>query len=201
MGNITCKKPSECVQNILYTFNSLLNKKNNNNVNVNTDIELNKTIINDNTSINIGLDEYEIKQIMDDYDKPSLTESEIKTIIKQYDTTNVFINNIDMTNLKINIETITKIKPYDKIHIDENNLMSIDNSNFMFFSRYMTNNNRNRTIELIAITINNALNNNMLNNKHDVANGLNNLILTYINDKNTTDKIQLLINKINDEMV
>ena len=138
---------------------------------------------------------------MEEYDKPSLTNNEIDNIIKHYDTTNVFINNSDLEKLTNNIDIITKIKPYDKIYIDENNNMSIHNTNFMFFSRYMSNNNRFRTIDLITYTINEYIKNKLLKDKYSLINGLNNLILTYITDKTVVDKIQSLIDIINAEMV
>jgi len=205
MGNVTCKKPSDCIEVILSKFNYLFTKKNN--VNIQRDIEL-KEIVVDNHLVNLSdnisdnhLNEDEINRIMEEYDKPSLTNNEIDNIIKHYDTTNVFINNSDLEKLTNNIDIITKIKPYDKIYIDENNNMSIHNTNFMFFSRYMSNNNRFRTIDLITYTINEYIKNKLLKDKYSLINGLNNLILTYITDKTVVDKIQSLIDIINAEMV
>lgn len=209
MGNVTCKKPSDCIEVILSRFNSLFSNKNN--VNIQRDIELKEIVVNncsvnhlDNNLDNLSdnhLDEDEINKIMEEYDRPSLTNNEIDDIIKHYDTTNVFINNNDLEKLTNNIDIITKIKPYDKIYIDENNNMSIHNTNFMFFSRYMSNNNRFRTIDLITYTINEYIRNKLLNDKQSLTNGLNNLILTYITDKIVVDKIQSLIDIINAEMV
>jgi hypothetical protein len=205
MGNVTCKKPSDCIEVILSSFNYLFTKKNN--VNIQRDIEL-KEIVVDNHLVNLSnnlsdnhLNEDEINRIMEEYDKPSLTNNEIDNIIKHYDTTNVFINSNDLEKLTNNIDIITKIKPYDKIYIDENNNMSIHNTNFMFFSRYMSNNNRFRTIDLITYTINEYIKNKLLKDKYSLVNGLNNLILTYITDKTVVDKIQSLIDIINAEMV
>ena len=71
----------------------------------------------------------------------------------------------------------------------------------MFFSRYMSNNNRFRTIDLITYTVNEYIRNKLLNDKQSLTNGLNNLILTYITDKIVVDKIQSLIDIINAEIV
>lgn len=217
MGNVTCKKPSDCIEVILSRFNSLFTNKNN--VNIQRDIELKEIVVNNNLANNLAnlsdnnldnlsdnlsdnhLHEDEINKIMEEYDRPSLTNNEIEDIIKHYDTTNVFINNNDLEKLTNNIEIITKIKPYDKIYIDENNNMSIHNTNFMFFSRYISNNNRFRTIDLITDTVNEYIRNKLLNDKQSLTNGLNNLILTYITDKTVVDRIQSLIDKINAEMV
>ena len=189
MGNVTCKKPSDCIEVILSRFNSLFSNKNN--VNIQRDIELKEIVVNncsvnhlDNNLDNLSdnhLDEDEINKIMEEYDRPSLTNNEIDDIIKHYDTTNVFINNNDLEKLTNNIDIITKIKPYDKIYIDENNNI--------------------RTIDLITYTVNEYIRNKLLNDKQSLTNGLNNLILTYITDKIVVDKIQSLIDIINAEMV
>ena len=122
---------------------------------------------------------------------------------------------INISNLKLyllNLEMIALLKPYEKLIINEQCQLNIDNSYYLgFLSRWYYNQNRDNAIdylETIILEINNIKINLINNLNYELANqlklslinsklGLNNLQLTYQRDNLTLAKIQLILNRIN----
>ena len=121
-----------------------------------------------------------------------------------------------------NLKIISELSSNKKLNLIKNSselnknklfnyYLEIDNSIFPQLSRWYYNNSRDKIIEYIEIIINEGLNFytyykknfnyfktiEIYNNLKNSLNGLDNLIITYKNDKKITDNINNLIKKIN----
>jgi len=93
----------------------------------------------------------------------NLTETELEKRIKEYHTLDSVI-----TNLKI----ISNIKRGDKIFINDNNIIQIDDSHLQCINRYLYNRSRNITISFLKDMVNSTLviTDNILNNEYNNIN-------------------------------
>lgn len=122
------------------------------------------------------------------------------------------INSSKLKSYLLNLEIIAMLKQSDKLIINDNYQLNIDNSYYLgFLTRWYYNQNRYNAIDYldtIIIEINNIkvdlineLNYELSNQlKLSLINskiGLNNLQLTYQQDNLTLAKIQLILNRIN----
>jgi len=133
-------------------------------------------------------------------------------------------NNITKTdqkkdNILQNLINISKINVYDKIVIDGNDIR-IDQRYFQYIRRWLSQDSRVSTINIIENIINESFDiideissntedkkilklsnsekmHSFLNGLNGSINGLNNLKITYKNDSLIVTKIELIINKIN----
>jgi hypothetical protein len=125
-------------------------------------------------------------------------------------------NKINLNDLILDLKIISKIKPNNKLIIENNKIYIDDSYYFASILRYFYNQNRNSSIEYIEklnenleieindIIINKKNENNILkdnpsnilvNLSHDLTqavNGLKNLILTYSNDNFLISKIEMI---------
>jgi len=125
-------------------------------------------------------------------------------------------NKINLNDLILDLKIISKIKPNNKLIIENNKIYIDDSYYFTSILRYFNNQNRNSSIEYIEklnenleieindIIINKKNENNILkdnpsnilvNLSHDLTqavNGLKNLILTYSNDNFLISKIEMI---------
>lgn len=130
------------------------------------------------------------------------------------------IYNLDINNILTNLKIISHIKKGEKISINNENYVEIDNRYVQCFRRWYDNNSRNTTIEFINIIINELFKSidKTYNNKNtetqyfnednnvilqqfligmiDVCKGLNNLKDTYSNDITTTSQLDMIITRI-----
>lgn len=105
-----------------------------------------------------------------------------------------------LQNILINLNILSKIKPYDKIYINSDNLITIEyNSVFQGFYRFFYNNNREKNLTNLVIfyqtvysTIDDLLNSQYLN-----TNNTENVINYIKNDNDDFNKSFSNLNKIN----
>ena len=124
---------------------------------------------------------------------------------------------IQLKDIILDLKIISKIKPYNKLIIQEKKLLIDDTFFFTGIIRYYKNQNREKTIEYVEeinknleLKINNIIlnkdatdnilkdhpSNILVNLSHDLTqavNGLKNLIITYYNDNCLISKIEIII--------
>lgn len=88
------------------------------------------------------------------------------------------IDEIDETIIKFNLETLSKLKPNEKLYEDSYGKLSVDNSYFPAITRVLTSNSRYNTIDRVVLTIRLASKLNIEINQ-DVRNGILSLMNTY----------------------
>ncbi len=124
---------------------------------------------------------------------------------------------IELKDIILDLKIISKIKPYNKLLIQDKKLLIDDTYIFTSIIRYYKNQNREKTIEYVEeinknleFKINNIIlnkdttenilkdhpSNILVNLSHDLTqavNGLKNLIITYNNDNCLISKIEIII--------
>lgn len=124
---------------------------------------------------------------------------------------------IELKDIILDLKIISKIKPYNKLLIQDKKLLIDDTYFFTSIIRYYKNQNREKTIEYVEeinknleFKINNIIlnkdttenilkdhpSNILVNLSHDLTqavNGLKNLIITYNNDNCLISKIEIII--------